>query len=207
MRSNITTVAVVGAFLLFSGTPAVAQHRGHGGSGHSAGGQHGGRQAGGGGRAAAPRNHAPSQPSGRVAVPRPPVDTHRPSIAPRHLPHLSGGLGFGIGAWGYGYSAYPYRYSYPGYYGGYSTRSYGYGRNTGHARLKILGAPRGAVVILDGAYVGIVDDFDGVFQHLELTPGVHQVEIRAPGFESIVFDVRGESGRTITYRAQMVPQP
>lgn len=74
-----------------------------------------------------------------------------------------------------------------------------------YGRLRILGAPRGAEVYEDGYYAGIADDFDGVFQHLELSPGVHQVEIRAPGFAPIVVDVRAPAGRTITYRAQMVP--
>jgi hypothetical protein len=60
-------------------------------------------------------------------------------------------------------------------------------------------------VYVDGYYAGIVNDFDGVFQHLELQPGAHQIEIRAPGFIPIVFDMQTIAGRTITYRAQMVP--
>ena len=34
---------------------------------------------------------------------------------------------------------------------------------------------------MDGAYAGIVDDYDGVFQRLDLEPGSHEIEIRSPG--------------------------
>ena len=47
--------------------------------------------------------------------------------------------------------------------------------------VRIQGAPRNAEVYVDGSYVGIVDDFDGAFQRLELEPGAHSIEIRAPG--------------------------
>jgi hypothetical protein len=50
-----------------------------------------------------------------------------------------------------------------------------------------------------------VDDFDGTFQHIDLEVGPHHIEIRAPGFETIAFDVNVEPGRTITYRASMRP--
>ena len=121
--------------------------------------------------------------------------------------------------YGYAYPYYPYsypygyRYGYPEYgYGGYG---YGYpvpppgylaavpGRPYGGVR--IIDAPRDAEVFADGYYVGIVDDFDGVFQHLNLEAGPHRIEIRAPGLQPIAFDVRVEPGRTITYRAPFRP--
>ena len=40
----------------------------------------------------------------------------------------------------------------------------------------------------------------GVFQHLDLDPGPHQIEIRTPG-QPIVFEVNVQPGRTIRYRA------
>jgi hypothetical protein len=57
-------------------------------------------------------------------------------------------------------------------------------------------------VFVDGYYVGIVDDFDGVFQHVNLEAGEHRIEVRAPGYdEAISFDVYVQPGRTITLRA------
>ena len=55
----------------------------------------------------------------------------------------------------------------------------------------------------DGYYVGIVNDFDGVFQHVNLEAGEHHIEIEAPGFEPVAFDVLVQPGRTITFRADM----
>ena len=114
---------------------------------------------------------------------------------------------------GYGYSyPYGYRYGYPAYgygYGyGYPVPPPGYlaavpGRPYGGVR--ITDAPRDAEVFADGYYVGIVDDFDGVFQHLNLEAGPHRIEIRAPGLPPIAFDVRVEPGETITYRAAIRP--
>jgi hypothetical protein len=56
-------------------------------------------------------------------------------------------------------------------------------------------------VFVDGYYMGIVDDFDGPTEHLNLTAGPHQIEIRAAGSEPIAFNVNVQPGRTITYRA------
>ena len=69
--------------------------------------------------------------------------------------------------------------------------------------LRIVDAPRDAQVFADGYYVGIVDDFDGVFQHLNLEPGPHRVEIHHPGFAPVAFDVDIQPGRTITLRADV----
>jgi hypothetical protein len=73
----------------------------------------------------------------------------------------------------------------------------------GSVRLKVR--PKEAEVYVDGYFVGRVSDFDGTLQHLDLEPGAHHVEIRAPGFESITFDVRTVVGRTITYSGDMEP--
>ena len=97
----------------------------------------------------------------------------------------------------------PYGYSYgylappPGYLYAVPGRPYG--------GVRIQDAPRDAEVFADGYYMGIVDDFDGVFQHMNLEAGPHRIEIRAPGYEPIEFDVRVEPGQTITYRAYLQP--
>jgi hypothetical protein len=55
-------------------------------------------------------------------------------------------------------------------------------------------------VFADGYYVGIVDDFDGVFQHLNLEAGPHRIEIRTPGYaDAIEFEVMIQPGRTTTF--------
>ncbi len=56
---------------------------------------------------------------------------------------------------------------------------------------------------MDGYYMGVVDDFNGTFQKLELEVGAHHVEIRAPGYQTIAFDVRIEIGGTVTYRGEL----
>src|SRR5206468_6187839 len=144
-----------------------------------------GRARGGGGYAmgrVVPRGVAP-----RVIVPR--VYTTR--IAPRivgvvpyrpyYYPYRPG-LTIGFYS-GYGYG-YPYRYGYYGYPYGYPYASYGYplppsayvSAVPGYAYggVRIHGAPSNAQVFADGYYVGIVDDFDGPFQHLNLTAGAHR---------------------------------
>jgi PEGA domain-containing protein len=102
---------------------------------------------------------------------------------------------------GYPYAAYPYAAS-PYGYGGYPPASYVSMRPGGaYGGVQIHGAPRDAQVFADGYYVGIVDDFDGPFQHLNLEAGVHQIEIRVPGQAPIAFEVNVQPGQTITYHA------
>jgi hypothetical protein len=121
----------------------------------------------------------------------------------------------------YGYRPYGYRpgwnlnlyfgrpysaYGYPGY--GYPSADYGYyalapGRPYGAVR--IVDAPPDAQVFVDGYYAGVVDDYDSVFQHLNLEAGAHHIEIETDeqGYPPIAFDVRVEPGQTITYRANI----
>jgi hypothetical protein len=73
----------------------------------------------------------------------------------------------------------------------------------GGLRLKI--EPRNAQVFVDGYYAGIVDDFDGRFQKLELAPGRHHIEVRAAGHEPLNFDVNIQPRQTTVYRGTLVP--
>ncbi len=45
--------------------------------------------------------------------------------------------------------------------------------------------PENAEVFLDGYYVGTVDDFDGMFQRLNLRPGEHDIELYLDGYRSV----------------------
>jgi hypothetical protein len=117
---------------------------------------------------------------------RPYYYTYRPGVS------LYYGRSYGY-ADPYGYYAAPppgYLYAVPG-------RPYG--------GVRIQDAPGDAEVFADGYYMGTADDFDGVFQHMNLEAGPHHIEIRAPGYEPIEFDVRVEPGQTITYRAYLPP--
>ena len=108
--------------------------------------------------------------------------------------HPSFSLGVFYGAGG----SYPYGYTPRGYYDPIPGRPYG--------GLRITGAPRDAQVFADGYYVGIVNDFDGVFQHVNLEAGPHHIEIQEPGYDPIAFDVVVQPGQTITYRADIYQQ-
>lgn len=90
------------------------------------------------------------------------------------------------------------------YYGGGS--GYGYyslGPGFAYGSLRIVDAPRYAQVFVDGYYAGEVDDYDGIFQRLNLEPGPHRIGIvideSAPPLE---FDVQIIPGETVTYRAR-----
>jgi len=76
---------------------------------------------------------------------------------------------------------------------------------TGGVRLKVK--PREAQVFVDGYYAGLVDDFDGVFQSLRLSPGGHKIEIRIDGFETASLDVHVQPDRTLTITQTLTPKP
>ena len=77
----------------------------------------------------------------------------------------------------------------------------GVGPGRAYGGVRIQGAARDAQVYVDGYYAGVVDDFDGTFQHLNLEPGAHRIEIRGQNAPPIAFDVNVRPGETITYRA------
>ena len=114
---------------------------------------------------------------------------------------------YGYGSFGLGYFYYdPYTWydPYPVYaYPSYSTYQYQYGYATGEVR--VLVHPRNAEVWVDGYYAGRVDDFDGFLQSLRLDEGPHTIEIVAPGYETLVYNVRIQAGRKIEIRGDLRP--
>jgi hypothetical protein len=218
--SKVSSV-IAAAALLVAGTAvdASAQRRaGHGGGRAARGPTVVGR--------AVPRVYSPS----RVYSPRV-YGGRRVIVAPRILgysryrPYYYGyrpGLTVGFYA-GYGYPyGYPYYgyypYGYSGYYGygygsgyGYGYSPYGYALpapgyvsmrpGVAYGGVRIQGAPPDTQVFADGYYVGVVDDFDGTFQHLNLEAGAHRIELRLEGQPPITFDVNVQPGQTITYHA------
>jgi hypothetical protein len=156
-------------------------------------------------------------PYGRIILP------NRYYVSPYfYSPYAFGA--FGLGFWGYdpfwwgdSWGGYPYwgwgnpYWGYGGYgYGGYG---YGYGYNYGYDRgdrnyqgygsLKLKVKPKDAEVYVDGYYVGQVNDFDGIFQHLDLDNGTHRIEIRAEGYQPLVRELQIEPGRTVTLENEL----
>jgi hypothetical protein len=68
-----------------------------------------------------------------------------------------------------------------------------------HFRVK----PRKAEVYIDGGLVGQANEFEGLFHRLRLDAGVHRVELRAPGYQPLVVNVRIQAGESITYRGEL----
>ena len=117
----------------------------------------------------------------------------RPSVvyvAPYHpyVYHPSYSIGVYYGTGGY----YPYGATPRGYYDPIPGRYYG--------GVRITGAPRDAQVFADGYFVGLVNDFDGVFQHVNLEAGPHHLEIRWGNYAPVAFDVYVRPGETTTFR-------
>ena len=120
---------------------------------------------------------------------------------------------YGYGRYGYGPFGYdPYGHFYGAYYwgspyalggggGGGGRDDYDDDRELGSIRLRAN--PREARVYIDGALAGIVDDFDGLSNHLKLEPGKHQLELRADGYEPYSAEIDVKAGRTRTERAEL----
>ena len=201
----LTTFACATALAVDAGAQSRGRSGGRGPSGGSVG-------------RAAPRGVSP-----RVIVPRggsrviggAPLRSYYYPNYYGYRPGLSVGLNFGFGypyyygAYGYPYGAYGYSYGgyypagYPAYgyggYGGYVVPGGGY---RGYGGIRIQGAPRNAEVYVDGAYAGVVDDYDGAFQRLDLEPGSHEIEIRTAG-RPLTYDVNVTPGQTVTLHANV----
>jgi PEGA domain len=113
------------------------------------------------------------------------------------------------------YSAWPYWggfYSYPAfYYGGFYGAPYPYyhgyngysDRATSALRLEVK--PIEAEVYVDGYLAGIVDEFDGFFQRLKLTPGAHEIVIFLEGHRAIREKLYMSPGASYKIRRAMEP--
>jgi hypothetical protein len=70
---------------------------------------------------------------------------------------------------------------------------YGYGsypvgvRASGDVR--VLATPKDAEVYVDGFYASVVDDFDGTFQRLHVTPGGHAITLHLEGFRTVTQNI------------------
>jgi len=129
--------------------------------------------------------------SGRYYVPFWQVGTYyRPYV---FRPRFS--IGFNI------FAGYPVPYTYP----------YPYAYRVGRPPASYYGGivleiePIDAAVYVDGAYAGVVADFDGSRQPLTLTAGAHRIEVEEQGLAPLVFDVIVQPGQVIPYRGDLRP--
>lgn len=96
----------------------------------------------------------------------------------------------------------PYPYPYPGPVIGYPPPGYYQGRNAASVRTQVT--PHDTQVFVDGYSAGIVDDFDGVFQRLQLVPGQHEITLYLPGYRTYREHVYLNPGTSHNIRHTMV---
>ena len=162
-------------------------------------------------RAARPAPTTAPVDRGRAADGRRTVIVRPPAVYNNYYNYRRRSYPYGYGAFGLGYSYYdPYRwypgaYSYSPYWGSgyYGLQSSSF--DIGELRLQV--SPRHAQVFVDGYYAGTVDDYDGAFQSLKLESGPYAIQIVAPGYDTLDFDVRINPGQKITYREDLRPRP
>ena len=97
-------------------------------------------------------------------------------------PYWGGPWGWG-GGWGWGPGPYAYDYPYA------------------QARIQIL--PKDAEVFVDGYRAGIVDDFDGVLQRLNVWPGEHEITIFLDGYKTEHHKLYFNNGSTANLKGTM----
>lgn len=138
------------------------------------------------------------------------------ALAQRHYGHSHSHVAVGVGV-GFGY--YPYFYSpfyfspfyspyYWGWYPFWGYPPYGYGYGYGgpafsEARLQMK--PVDADVYVDNYYVGRVDDFDGIFQRLDLPPGEHEIIVYRDGYKTYRYKNLFRPGEGYKVQAALEP--
>ncbi len=113
--------------------------------------------------------------------------------------------GWGLGL-GYGYGWYPYQFGYPYPYP-YGAYGYGYAQYDRTAEIRLEVTPRAAQVYVDGFLAGTVDDFDGFFQRLRVSPGEHDVVLYLDGYRTVHQQLYLGPGSDQKIRYTMVPLP
>lgn len=204
--------------LALAAPPAADAQRSRGGS--RGGGQSGGHSGG-----------HPGSPHGRSASPRQPGQ-RPPTTAERRHPRAGTGTGYyQTRHYGYpyyrpyygGYYGYPYYYGYGGYWGypyyyapgwgvyGYWGYPYG-GVSVGYASapdeggaVRLIIEPVATQVYVDGHYAGVVDDYDGIFQRLRLSPGRHEIRLELEGYQTQTLRVAVQRGQTLKISHEMAP--
>ena len=73
------------------------------------------------------------------------------------------------------------------------------------ADLRIQVSQRDALVYVDGYAAGLVDDYDGVFQRLQLVPGHHEIVVYLPGHRTLRQNLYLNPRSTHTIKHTLVP--
>jgi hypothetical protein len=73
----------------------------------------------------------------------------------------------------------------------------------GHGSIRVFVDPSDTRVYVDGYYAGIVDDFDGLFQRLNISPGTHEIALRLEGYKSHHVRVYLAPGATLKLQYEM----
>jgi hypothetical protein len=78
-------------------------------------------------------------------------------------------------------------------------------REAARGGLVLQTVPDMAQVFVDGYYVGLAEEFGLGGRGINLDAGPHQVELRAPGYETLTFGVAIEPDSIVRYRGEMQP--
>jgi hypothetical protein len=107
----------------------------------------------------------------------------------------------------YYYGWYALSAQYP--YGPYGRYPYGYGgyRYGAWSSARVEVKPRDAQVYVDGYFVGVVDQFDGVFQRLDLPAGEHELAVYLPGYHTYRERTLFRPGEGYHFKAILEPLP
>lgn len=118
-------------------------------------------------------------------------------------------VGFGFydpfwGPWGWGPAwSWGWGFGYP-----FGMPPFGpafFGPSAGSARIRVF--PTSAEVYVDGYLAGVVDDFDGFFQRLDVAAGEHELTFYLAGYKSVTQRVLFQPGRTLDIRYDLQQLP
>jgi hypothetical protein len=108
---------------------------------------------------------------------------------------------------------YPFGYAYPSsYYETSLADAYKYSmaesylrrqHETARGGLAIQAAPLSAQVFVDGHYAGLAEAFGPGGGAMTLSAGAHRIELRAPDYETLEFEVLIEPNGLVRYRGDM----
>ncbi len=116
-------------------------------------------------------------------------------------PRLSIGFGMFIGyPVAYPYTIYPTPARVYGYYPPPGTVT---AAPSSYGGISLEIGPPDADVYVDGEYVGRAGDFGPALAPLTMIPGRHRIEIAAPGYETLAFDVDVIPGQVIPYQGTL----
>jgi hypothetical protein len=97
---------------------------------------------------------------------------------------------------------YDYRYAYQ-WRRPYPPYGYPYGRLEYPSSVRLAISPRHAEVFVDGYLAGVVDDFDGIFQRLRVSPGAHELVVYLDGYRTIRLSRYFNAGSDLAIRETM----